>query len=46
MQKTILITGCSSGIGLVAANDLLLRGYRVIAACRRPNDVAHMEERG
>jgi NAD(P)-dependent dehydrogenase (short-subunit alcohol dehydrogenase family) len=46
MQKTILITGCSSGIGLVAANDLLLRGYRVIAACRRPNDVAHMEALG
>lgn len=46
MQKTILITGCSSGIGLVAANDLLSRGYRVIAACRREDDVARMEALG
>ena len=42
MQKVILITGCSSGIGLVAANDLLARGYRVLAACRRPEDVTRM----
>ncbi|WP_350261626.1 SDR family oxidoreductase [Pantoea sp. BJ2] len=46
MQKTILITGCSSGIGLVAANDLLSRGYRVLAACRRADDVARMEALG
>ncbi|HBT55352.1 MAG TPA: short-chain dehydrogenase, partial [Erwinia persicina] len=31
MQKSIVITGSSSGIGLVAANDLLRRGYHVIA---------------
>jgi NAD(P)-dependent dehydrogenase (short-subunit alcohol dehydrogenase family) len=46
MQKTILITGCSSGIGLVAATDLLARGYRVIAACRRADDVARIEALG
>lgn len=46
MQKTILITGCSSGIGLVAAHDLLARGYRVIAACRKAEDVARMETLG
>lgn len=46
MQKTILITGCSSGIGLVAAHDLQARGYRVIAACRKADDVAHMETLG
>jgi NAD(P)-dependent dehydrogenase (short-subunit alcohol dehydrogenase family) len=46
MQKSVLITGCSSGIGLVAANDLLARGYRVLAACRRADDVARMDELG
>ena len=46
MQKTILITGCSSGIGLVAAHDLLARGYRVIAACRKAEDAARMETLG
>lgn len=42
MQRTVLITGCSSGIGLVAAQDLKNRGYRVLAACRKPDDVAKM----
>ncbi|MTD27030.1 SDR family oxidoreductase [Erwinia sorbitola] len=46
MQKSIVITGCSSGIGLVAANDLLRRGYHIIAACRKPQDVARMNELG
>ncbi|MCL2897520.1 SDR family oxidoreductase [Brenneria tiliae] len=46
MQKTVLITGCSSGIGLIAAQDLQKRGYRVLAACRRPEDVARMAELG
>ncbi|MCZ4059048.1 SDR family oxidoreductase [Pantoea sp. LMR881] len=46
MQKTVLITGCSSGIGLVAANDLLARGYKVIAACRKTEDVARMNASG
>ncbi|MCU5771952.1 SDR family oxidoreductase [Erwiniaceae bacterium BAC15a-03b] len=46
MQKSILITGCSSGIGLVAAHDLLHRGYRVLAACRKADDVARMDQLG
>ncbi|MDL4915380.1 MAG: SDR family oxidoreductase [Enterobacterales bacterium endosymbiont of Blomia tropicalis] len=46
MQKSVLITGCSSGIGLVAANDLLARGYNVIAACRKTEDVARMNALG
>lgn len=41
-----MITGCSSGIGLVAANDLLRRGYHVIAACRKPQDVERMNQLG
>ncbi|MCT2388238.1 SDR family oxidoreductase [Erwinia pyrifoliae] len=46
MQKSIVITGCSSGIGLVAANDLLRRGYHVIAGCRKPQDVERMNQLG
>ncbi|MEY4922712.1 MAG: hypothetical protein RLY17_1429 [Pseudomonadota bacterium] len=46
MQRTVLITGCSSGIGLVAAQDLKNRGYRVLAACRKPDDVAKMIQWG
>lgn len=38
MSRTILITGCSSGIGLDAAHTLKARGWRVFAACRKPQD--------
>jgi short-subunit dehydrogenase len=38
MQKTILITGCSSGIGYSAAKTLHQRGYRVFAAVRKADD--------
>jgi NAD(P)-dependent dehydrogenase (short-subunit alcohol dehydrogenase family) len=38
MQKTILITGCSSGIGLCAAETLHKRGYRVFATVRKEAD--------
>lgn len=37
-KKTILITGCSSGIGLDAAQALQKRGYQVIASCRKKQD--------
>ncbi|KOC94380.1 SDR family oxidoreductase [Winslowiella iniecta] len=46
MKKSILITGCSSGIGLVAAQDLQRRGYQVFAACRKADDVARMNQLG
>ncbi|RWR00728.1 oxidoreductase [[Pantoea] beijingensis] len=46
MQKNIVITGCSSGIGLTAANDLLLRGYRIFAVCRKAEDVQRMDTLG
>lgn len=46
MQKSVLITGCSSGIGLAAAMDLQARGYHVLAACRKPDDVARMQHQG
>ncbi|AMO50193.1 hypothetical protein GA0061071_103125 [Kosakonia oryzendophytica] len=46
MQKTVLITGCSSGIGLESARELKRQGFRVLAACRKPDDVARMDREG
>jgi len=37
-QKSILITGCSSGIGLDAARRLQQEGWRVFASCRAQYD--------
>lgn len=38
MKGTILITGCSSGIGYDAAHGLKSRGWRVFATCRQQAD--------
>ncbi|MEJ8324454.1 SDR family oxidoreductase [Kosakonia sacchari] len=46
MQKAVLITGCSSGIGLESARELKRQGFRVLAACRKPDDVARMASEG
>lgn len=46
MSKSILITGCSSGIGLQAARTLRERGYRVFASCRKGGDVARLKDEG
>lgn len=46
MQKSLLITGCSSGIGLASAIELQRMGFRVLAACRKPEDVARMNAQG
>ncbi|WP_312624669.1 SDR family oxidoreductase [Scandinavium sp.] len=46
MQKTVLITGCSSGIGLESAQELKRQGFQVLAACRKPEDVARMSGMG
>lgn len=45
-QKTILITGCSSGIGLAAARRLRDRGYPVFASARRDADVERLRAEG
>ncbi len=42
----VLITGCSSGIGLDCAHYLRARGWQVIATCRQPQDVAAREAEG
>ncbi len=45
-MKTILITGCSSGIGLDAARGLKARGWRVFATCRKPADCDRLTGEG
>ena len=45
-QKSILITGCSSGIGYDAAHGLKARGWRVFATARKPDDVARLAAEG
>ena len=46
IQRTIVITGCSSGIGLVAAKYLKRRGYRVIVTCRKESDYSKLTAQG
>jgi NAD(P)-dependent dehydrogenase (short-subunit alcohol dehydrogenase family) len=44
--KSILITGCSSGIGYDAAQGMREAGWRVFAACRKPEDCARLRAEG
>lgn len=44
--KSVLITGCSSGIGLCLAHGLRSEGYRVFATARKSNDVAKLKVLG
>ncbi|NJD32510.1 MAG: SDR family NAD(P)-dependent oxidoreductase [Gammaproteobacteria bacterium] len=46
MQKTILITGCSSGIGAALAREFDKRGHRVYATARRPETLAPLQAAG
>jgi NAD(P)-dependent dehydrogenase (short-subunit alcohol dehydrogenase family) len=45
-QKSVLITGCSSGIGHCVAAGLKQRGYRVFATARRTESVEMLLEEG
>lgn len=45
-QKSILITGCSSGIGYCCAVGLKAKGWRVFAACRKIEDCARLKSEG
>ncbi|NLQ18724.1 SDR family NAD(P)-dependent oxidoreductase [Marinomonas sp. M1K-6] len=46
MQYSILITGCSTGIGLEAARMLQERDFLVVASCRKQEDVAALKAQG
>ena len=45
-KKIILITGCSTGIGFDSAFALKKRGHRVIASCRKVDDVTKLSNMG
>lgn len=45
-SNSILITGCSSGIGYDAAKTLQARGWQVFASCRKQADVDRLNQEG
>ncbi|GGK81844.1 SDR family NAD(P)-dependent oxidoreductase [Amphritea balenae] len=45
-MKTVLITGCSSGIGQHVALGLQQRGYNVLATARKQADVEVLQQQG
>ncbi len=46
MTRSILITGCSSGIGYDAAHGLKRAGWRVFATCRKEPDCERLRDEG
>lgn len=44
--RSILITGCSSGIGYTCAVGMQQRGWRVIATARKPEDIEMLQSAG
>jgi len=45
-EKTVMVTGCSSGIGEATAQLLRDRGWRVFPTARKEEDVAKLERQG
>lgn len=45
-NNSVLITGCSSGIGRHTAEQLKKRGYQVFATARKQEDVADLQSAG
>ncbi len=45
-ERTVLITGCSSGIGRACALGLKARGWRVFATARKETDIADLAQQG
>jgi NAD(P)-dependent dehydrogenase (short-subunit alcohol dehydrogenase family) len=45
-ERSVFVTGCSSGIGECVARGLHQRGYRVFASVRDPGDADALEQAG
>ena len=45
-RRSVLISGCSSGIGHCVAHGLHRQGFHVVASARKPEDVARLTEEG
>ncbi|WP_282024509.1 SDR family oxidoreductase [Limimaricola cinnabarinus] len=45
-ERTLLVTGSSSGIGLTAARQMRARGWRVFASCRAEADCERLRAEG
>lgn len=45
-MRSVLITGCSTGIGATVARGLAARGWRVFATARNPADVERLQAEG
>ncbi|AOW80580.1 short-chain dehydrogenase/reductase [Halodesulfurarchaeum formicicum] len=46
MERTVLVTGCSSGIGHATAEAFLSEGWTVIATAREEADITDLAEKG
>lgn len=46
ISKTVLITGCSSGIGLATARLLRAHGWQVVPTARAPGDLEQLRAEG
>ncbi|PSV39731.1 short-chain dehydrogenase [Photobacterium sp. GB-50] len=46
MTQSILMTGCSSGIGYYCAKTLTEQGLNVVASCRKSEDVERLNQEG
>jgi len=46
LTRSILISGCSTGIGWTCALGMRERGWRVFATARKPEDLARLEAQG
>jgi len=44
--RSILITGCSSGIGYACAHGMKARGWRVLATARKKKDINRLKSEG
>lgn len=45
-RRSVLITGCSTGIGLAAAREMMRRGWRVLATARKADDLERLRGEG